>query len=150
MVLYRLRQFYRMPRPDRGLLLLIAIMVPVIEIGLRVAGFKRICSCLRHVAKTTRLTENSAAEIERHRRLLFLFHQQLPFAGGCLARALTLWCLLQRKGIDTDLRFGLRRDDGALAAHAWVEHQGQPLTIDRQVHERYCAFAGSILSQSQI
>lgn len=45
----------------------------------------------------------------------------------CLTRALTLQALLRRQGHPADLRIGVRREDGALRAHAWVEHAGSPL-----------------------
>lgn len=45
----------------------------------------------------------------------------------CLARSLTLQLLLDRRGIASDLRFGVRREGVDLLAHAWIEHDGQPL-----------------------
>lgn len=45
----------------------------------------------------------------------------------CLTRALTLQALLRRQGHQAELRIGVRREGGALQAHAWVEHAGSPL-----------------------
>jgi hypothetical protein len=39
----------------------------------------------------------------------------------CLPRALAAHAMLRRRGIASRLCLGVARDDGALAAHAWVE-----------------------------
>jgi hypothetical protein len=58
----------------------------------------------------------------------------------CLARSLTLARVLGRRGIATEIRLGVRRQDGHLRAHAWVEFRGRPLNDTERVHERYAAF----------
>src|SRR5688572_13911854 len=45
----------------------------------------------------------------------------------CLPRALALQALLRRNGIPAELRIGVRREGGALQAHAWVEEAGSPV-----------------------
>jgi hypothetical protein len=141
MLLYKLRQFYEMPNADRGLLLRIALIVPCIEIGLRLAGFKRVLTWLHLFSREMQPAEHSVDEVERHGRLLFTAYRQMPFAGRCLARSLTIWLLLRRKGICTDLRFGTRKQGGKLLAHAWIEHNGVPLKIDSGIREKYSTFS---------
>jgi hypothetical protein len=43
----------------------------------------------------------------------------------CLVQALTVQLLLARHGYVSVLRVGVKRDDGAFKAHAWVEFQGR-------------------------
>ncbi len=45
----------------------------------------------------------------------------------CLARSLALVRMLSRRGLATDLRIGVRTEDGKLLAHAWIEWQGRVL-----------------------
>jgi hypothetical protein len=45
----------------------------------------------------------------------------------CLPRSLALKALLRRQGVEADLRIGVRRDDGRLLAHAWIEQAGAPI-----------------------
>jgi len=61
--------------------------------------------------------------------------EQVPW-GSCLPRSLTLWWLLGRRGIETEIHFGVRQGEDDLAAHAWVEWNDQPLTdpIDPRAH----------------
>jgi hypothetical protein len=63
----------------------------------------------------------------------------------CLHRSLVLWWLLHRQGIESALRFGVRKQAGQLQAHAWVECQGTPLH-DQHVLEHFAAFDRTILS----
>ncbi len=45
----------------------------------------------------------------------------------CLTRALAVARLLARRGVATEVRIGVRKVEGQLAAHAWVEREGRPL-----------------------
>jgi hypothetical protein len=58
---------------------------------------------------------------------------------------LTLWWLLHRQGVVSDLRIGVRNSGGHFEAHAWVEYQGYPLNEQAQVHQRYTSFAQAII-----
>lgn len=57
----------------------------------------------------------------------------------CLPKALTLRRLLGRHGIESELRIGVARQDGGLAAHAWVERRGIPVGETWDVDERFAA-----------
>lgn len=50
-----------------------------------------------------------------------------PWPATCLVRSLVLIAQLRRRGIHGNLRIGVRMCDGALKAHAWVEHGGVPV-----------------------
>ncbi len=58
----------------------------------------------------------------------------------CLEHSLALWWLLRRRGIDCDLRLGVRRAEGSCEAHAWVEARGFPLSDPGKPHRRFSAF----------
>jgi hypothetical protein len=44
----------------------------------------------------------------------------LPWHTTCLVRAVAGAMLLRRRGVASTIRFGVKRDDGKLAAHAWL------------------------------
>ncbi len=58
----------------------------------------------------------------------------------CLRRALTLQKLLAKRGIPVELKIGVRKQDGQLSAHAWLEFQGQPLGEAETITEKFAAF----------
>ncbi len=45
---------------------------------------------------------------------------RLPWKSTCLVRALAGSLLLARRGVASHIRFGVRKEDGKLAAHAWL------------------------------
>jgi hypothetical protein len=66
-----------------------------------------------------------------------------------LCRSLTLWALLLRRGIGTDLRVGFRKKDGTIEGHAWIEHAGIPLNEIPDIVQTYCA-AGEPVSYDEL
>src|SRR5215510_11979570 len=142
----QLRKFFRLPLPDQYLLLKIGLLVPLVEWGLRLFGFKRVVRTMERFITAGKVVTDPGAEVERHRRLLFVFQYHVPFAGKCLAGALTLRFLLKRLNLNTELKFGLNKHDGKLISHAWVEYDSQPLTLDQNVVSQYTPFANSIVA----
>ncbi|HEY2291791.1 MAG TPA: lasso peptide biosynthesis B2 protein [Thermoanaerobaculia bacterium] len=59
------------------------------------------------------------------------------YSMRCLPKALCLRWLLGRHGIESELRIGVARQDGGLAAHAWVERQGRPVGESARVEDRF-------------
>ena len=53
-----------------------------------------------------------------------------PFPARCLPRAVVLWALLRRQGVDAEIKLGVRRGDRGVEAHAWVELDGVALEQD--------------------
>ena len=60
--------------------------------------------------------------------------------GPCLVRSLTLWAMLLRRGVSTNLRVGFRKRDGKIEGHAWVEHDQIPINEDRAEIETYAIY----------
>jgi hypothetical protein len=56
---------------------------------------------------------------------------------NCLHRSLVLNRVLSAQGIASDIRYGVRRRDGRFEAHAWVEHDGEPLMEPGDLHREY-------------
>lgn len=59
------------------------------------------------------------------------------YAMTCLRRSLALQWLLARDGLDTRLQYGVRRENGKLQAHAWLEYQGHPIGEKSEPAGRY-------------
>lgn len=65
---------------------------------------------------------------------------------SCLAKSLTLWWLLRREGIPTDLRIGVRKVNEKIEAHAWVERDGAALNEPEEHHRHFTAFDEALSS----
>lgn len=55
----------------------------------------------------------------------------------CLPRAVALRALLRRHSVEADLLIGVRREDGELRAHAWIEDGGQPVGEPADIRRRF-------------
>jgi hypothetical protein len=68
---------------------------------------------------------------ERLRRLAWLVDaaaDRQPVTVRCLTRSIALAWMLRRRGLNPDVRIGVRRREDRLEAHAWVECQGEVLS----------------------
>lgn len=50
---------------------------------------------------------------------------RVPWRTSCLVQAVAGCLLLRRRGIAATIRLGVKKDNGALAAHAWLMVGGQ-------------------------
>jgi hypothetical protein len=138
----RLAQLRELDWPRRRLFLLALAMLPTTALRLRLFGFRRTHAALAAPGRTAAAADDSAASRARSTaRLVAAAARYGPYRASCLPIALTLRWLLGRQGIESELRLGVNKTGGRLAAHAWVEHRGRPLIEDADVHRRYAAFA---------
>lgn len=143
-----IRTFYGIPASHKALFLKIGLLVPLTEIGIRTFGFKRTVRFLEYFAREKKKpSERPQVLINRHSNYLYLFKKNFPFFGKCLAHSLSLWFILKKKGVSTDLRFGMKKQEGGLLAHAWLEFEGKPLASKSELEEDYTFFPDSILTK---
>ena len=82
----------------------------------------------------------ATSEAERVCRMVVAVDRHSPMRSTCLERSLTLWWLLARKGVTTQLRIGARKSEGKFEAHAWVERNGKAIGEPEGTHLHYAAF----------
>jgi Transglutaminase-like superfamily len=122
-------------------------MLPLVTVTLRVLSFRRTTALLarldlasqRRVANQSELTE----DLCRASYLVSLAAKHSIIPTSCLPRALTLLWLLNRRGVEAELRVGLRNRTGRLESHAWVESGGLPLNDWSEVSRDFTPFAQS-------
>lgn len=87
------------------------------------------------------LPEASAtSEVQRVCRMVLAAGRHSLLQSTCLERSLTLWWLLARKGITTQLRIGARKSEEKFEAHAWVERNGEAIGEPEGTHLHHAAF----------
>ena len=122
----KLAQFRALSSGDRRIFLAAMAMLPVFWIGLRVLGLQRLQTWLQRKP----LPIANALPVDELQRIGKLVNSATHHALGpanCLTRSLYLWWLLRRRGIDCELRIGVRLTGGVLDGHAWVEYAGIPV-----------------------
>jgi hypothetical protein len=144
-------RFRRRPPEDRALILRAALFLPVTEIGLRLAGFRRWKSLLERFSRVERrsqpLTPGALrATALRVARAVRSAELHGPADPNCLERSLTLWWLLCRNGVESELHIGARKEGARLEAHAWIELGGKILNEAAEVHQHYARFDAPLVA----
>ncbi len=135
------REAWRLESMQWRYLLMSLVLLPVIDVSLRRVGYKRTLLWLSRRSEPTRATNTPFESMDvasKIARMVSLAGRRSPWRTTCLRQALGLWFLLARRGIATELRLGVEKSvEGDLAAHAWVEHDGQVLIGGEYVQHRY-------------
>jgi hypothetical protein len=120
----------RLDSGPRRRLFLATGTITVIALMLKAFGYSRTIERLsRRVGPeaTSIAPEESASTVEKHAWAVRAVGETLPWAT-CLPRSIALWWLLARRGIETEIQFGVRRGEEDLSAHAWVEWQNESVS----------------------
>jgi hypothetical protein len=111
-------------------LVLEALLLPIlVSAGFRSLGVARTQALLRRWALLLRkrdIPTDAQTQIATAVCAQRLIERKTGIGGTCLVRSLTLWAMLLRRGIEMELRVGMRKFAGKFEGHAWLEHQGVP------------------------
>lgn len=139
-----LNKFRALSRPDRDLLLESVLSLPLIHLGLLLLGYARLCRTMEWLAQhrpsdVSRSTSDALSRARGIARIVGIAARHSPYRATCLRRSLLLWWFLRREGIHSMIRFGVRKWNGGLAAHAWVEYEGTIANDSAEVCAQYAA-----------
>lgn len=136
---HKLQQFLALTAPDRRTFLSAMVMLPLFWIGLRVVGLQRLQAWLQ---RTPLRVANplTVDELQRIGQLVNSATHHTLGPANCLTRSLYLWLLLRRRGIDCQLRIGVRLTGGVLDGHAWVEYAGVSVNDRADVSADFAPF----------
>ncbi|HTT32669.1 MAG TPA: lasso peptide biosynthesis B2 protein [Methylomirabilota bacterium] len=139
----KLRRFSALDDDAQKVFLRALVMLPIVSVSLRAFGFQATQTALQIAVSGP--NPELAPDVLRA-RIVSAAHM-VNSAGrhgivhaSCLAKSLTLWCVLGRQGIASQLRIGIRKERGGFAAHAWVEREGVALNEPDDHHRHYAAF----------
>ena len=132
----------------RCLAVIDAPLVLAIHVGVRLVGLARIQGVLWRVPTGSAPPPASIPLVVEQTRLRVRFvKRRLPWCGNCLSRSLATWLILRRHGIDSALRIGATMKDDTFRAHAWIEHDGQPVNAGPKIGQRYIEFEEDFASR---
>lgn len=124
-MLDKLRAFRALPGTDQRQLIAFMAIIGLLALELRWHGMSAALARAREIP--TRTPPASRADAARLARLAHLAARHGPVRGSCLPACLALARALARRGVATELRFGVRREGASLLAHAWLEREGEVL-----------------------
>ena len=134
-----LRTFLAYPSRDRWGLIQTWWLLLGIDLALRALPFRRVQAWIMPSHPSRLITDSGQAthEIHQAEEILDCAARHHLYPMTCLRRSLALQWLLSKRGILTELRFGVRRDNGKLQAHAWLEYQCQVIGETSLPEEQY-------------
>ena len=129
-----IRRLVSLSRNECLSLLEAGLWVTAVRVGLWVCPFKIVWHWTRTAAQRRRcMAEADFPGASRGAWAVRVVSRYVPQAT-CLTQALALYGILQRAGIDCELRIGVARaSEGRLAAHAWVDDHGKVLPAGEDV-----------------
>ena len=146
-MLKSLRRFSALERPAQLLFLRALAMLPLVSLSLRLRGFQPTQSTLQKTLSpsiTPMRADSAGQRVSLAARMVQAADRHGLVHPSCLAKSLTLWWLLGRQGISSRLRIGIRKENGKLEAHAWVEREGIALNEPEEQHHHYAAFDAAL------
>jgi len=137
-------KFRALSSRDRLNLVLFSLLLPLMDVGLRVLGYRRLRAFL--AARPRNLPKYAGSEIDavktsKHVSYLVTVASRYGlYHATCLRRSLLIWWWLRRMGIQTELRIGVKRQDGQLYAHAWIRLGNEIISDNVEVERNFSAF----------
>ena len=158
----KLESFWNLEATSRELLCQSLLLLPLVALSLRHAGVKRTQTALLWLIpasawsdkkqsdkeqsdkKQTAKRQAMAARTATTARMVSIAATYYQPWANCLKKSLVLWSLLRQQGIYSEVKIGVRRDEGKFEAHAWVEYEGKVLNDLRDVGDRFAVFERSL------
>ena len=131
------RRFALLITRERVLFLAALVLLPVARMTLSLAGLRGARAFFGRLAGRDSLRRRHAALEDRERLSLSTFQMVRAASrfvvcrADCLPQALVTRCLLQRQGLQPELRLGARKYLGKFQAHAWLQVGSTVLDGDR-------------------
>lgn len=110
--------------------MLMLAALPVTGAFIRAIGFQRTSKVWARFSGSVPLRPSSAQDMtdaQALARLAAIAGRRGPIAVTCLRQSLVVRAWLRRRGLDAQLKIGVKKNGAALDAHAWVELDGVAL-----------------------
>ena len=147
----RLQQLKTLSLEEWWLLLSAMILLPLVALSLRLKGFKQTQDSMRRfISMELNLTAPNEAEMEKARivaRMVAVAAGHGAYKANCLKQSLVLWWMLARRGIKSEIVFGVQKESvNNFNAHAWVECNEVNLSDSEEVQLKFASFIRNRLS----
>ncbi len=142
----RTRGWLMLTGSQRADLVAMVLALPLIEAALRLFDYQRTQRWLerhsRH-AGSRRASPSDLSAAQDLANLASIAGRHGVIKATCLRQSLLLYWLLRRRGLDPQLKLGVRTQDGVFDAHAWVELEGVALAQHDLAHHPFEIKQGS-------
>lgn len=139
--LFQIARFRALSAAQQRTLLAAWAWLPLFWLSLRLLGLSRFRDWLQRTAASPAGGMLTIPDIQALGESVNIAARHAPFPATCLTRSLLLNWMLQRRGVRSDLRIGVRLTHGKLYAHAWVECGGVPVNDRADIATEFPPFA---------
>ena len=136
------RKARRLSGSEQRLLAQALVLLPLTRGAVYLLGIKHWQRLLSRLPTSNQALPNPEQQAHVIARMVKIAAERRIIDANCLQQTLVLWFLLRRHGIDSEICFGARKQEGEVQAHAWVEFFGQALNEDKEVCRHFSPFAG--------
>ena len=137
-------KYQSLPVEDRFKLIAYAFLLVLVQIALSWFGYQKVYTFLvSHPRKRDLFPgqEGESLKVAKHYSYMVSIAARYGlFRATCLRQALLVFWLLRRRGIQTDLRIGVRREGESIFAHAWLNYGEDVITEGSLVEKNFSAF----------
>jgi hypothetical protein len=135
----RWQGYWRLSPADRGIVWRSVLLLGMAALLLKFLRLQRAVEWLTRLLPATPSTPavDRLQQAEHITDLFVAVANLSPLPTTCLPRAVALWWLLRRAGIDAAIVLGVRPLAGAVTAHAWVDCAGRVLGDAHHLHQAY-------------
>lgn len=133
----RVRGWLRLSRSQRMRLIAMMAALPLIAMALQVFGYRRTRIWLEqrsHRPGARRADASDLTDAQELANIASIAGRHGAIQATCLRQSLLLHWLLRRRGLDPQLRLGVRKHEGDFDAHAWIELDGVALAQRDLLH----------------
>ena len=137
-----LARWHALTGQQKSQLVLLAVALPVTGALIRLFGFQKAAQACARIGGQATLRPTSAQDLEDAQafaRLAGIAGRRGPVTTTCLRQSLVVRAWLRRRGLDAQLKIGVRKTGGVMDAHAWVELDGVPLAQPNLDHAPFQA-----------
>ncbi|MBN2145761.1 MAG: lasso peptide biosynthesis B2 protein [Anaerolineales bacterium] len=142
---HKLRKAGALSLREWGIFLEAWIFLLLVDLGLRLINYRRLKARLdmgQQNPGRRKLKGDALLTIKRLDEQVNRAARNHLYPMTCLRRSLVLQRMLAKRGIPTELHFGVRKQADGLVAHAWLEFEGQPIGQPETLTEQYAVLAG--------
>ena len=141
----RYEQLKELSLCDWWLLLTSMILLPMIAFSLKILGFKQTRNLMSHFIFINTIFDKPDNTVMHKAhiiaRVVSVAARHGPYHANCLKQSLLLWWELARRGIPSEIKFGVQKDpEEKFGAHAWLECRGVVLTNSLENQQRFSVF----------
>ncbi len=130
----------RLSLADKWLFFRAYLLATALRGSIRVLGFKKTMKMAAPFSKFRKTDKYQPVDIKKYNKLSALSYRAGKPLFNCLALCIAYWILLRRRGIISELKFGMILEENKLKAHSWLEYEGQPFTDENEINIKYTSF----------